>query len=292
MDKKHNKGIFLIVFVSILLILGVFIRIIFLSSNNFFEYLLYKDPVHSEECIRGEILDRNGNILSLDTPLYGIEVRGDGNVVNTLSDILHVTKDEIREKLDKGVTFFPLSIVPSEDYIDYLKAYITTSGKNDILSFEIKSTRSYPKDGKNSYLGKVISKNKGEGGVEEEFNSYLSSIPENKEGIAYGGDITLTIDSEIQKIVEELYKGEGIILLFNSKDEIVSVMNENDEIIPSLAYSCTKDGEVTFFQNKVDEKYLSPRVELSSLYSLYMENVDEEFILKLKESLKKRGIIN
>lgn len=291
MDKKNNKGIFIIVLVSLLLIVAVIIRVIYLSQSNFFEYLLYKDPHISSECVRGEIVDRNEKILALDTPLYGIEIIKNINkekTIEALTNIMHTTEDDIRKRILDGENFFSFNFIPSDDYLDYIKAYIDTHGVSNTLELRVKNNRKYIGNAKNAFLGTSSSPYTGNGGIEELCNATLRALPKKDESVSKGENITLTIDDEVQKILEDLSDYSSLILILNSKDEIVALQNYDESFpLETIVYEKGK-------KYNINEKYRENSIAISELYYVYIEESDktEELVTRLKEELRKNGIIS
>jgi len=192
-------------------------------------YTRYSDKAKNKHQIeiqlqpkRGDICDRNGNILAMSVPMPSVYADPmcvkdvDGAVLN-LSQILKLDKKELREKLTKDKRFV------------WIKRKISTEEKEKIVALKIQGIefqeepmRFYPKRKIASHmLGFVNIDNDGMEGVELYFNKYLKGAPglrvtekdaRGREVLPWrdketppvdGYKLVLTIDEVIQYIVEE-----------------------------------------------------------------------------------------
>ncbi|MGN1164060.1 MAG: hypothetical protein ACI4S4_04535, partial [Candidatus Ornithospirochaeta sp.] len=126
--------------------------------------------------------------------------------------------------------FFPLFSLYSSPSVEFFSLLITEAGLSQDVTFSEKEVRVYPYQVASSTLGFAPLPSRGEGGVEEMFNSYLRAIPEKGKTMVQGESITLTIDAEIQTILEEVmwemgvdgdaavYSQKGFILAYTGKE--------------------------------------------------------------------------
>ncbi|MDR2842047.1 MAG: transpeptidase family protein [Spirochaetaceae bacterium] len=166
---------------------------------------------------RGQILDRNGRILAIQTRLGNISVWRPGiknleNLARQLSPLLQIPESEIIERIE----------LAHSDFI-YLKKQVDRLTLNEIekllktgiiegVSIEPVMGRIYPEE---KLAGQIIgftgSENTGLAGIEYAYNDELSAkpSPDDPEGIP-GNQIVLTIDTNIQYILEEIAENSRV----------------------------------------------------------------------------------
>ncbi len=195
---------------------GVIARYAFLASRED-----SSQPIKDVRIERGRILDRNGIVLAVDSPLYNISVwkpetdkEDFPKEASRLSAILGIPSEEILAKWSSG----------SADFF-YIKKRVTPSIARAVQ--EIKSTgaftgvtveqipgRLYPEGRLASHLlGFVGDENHGLAGVENKYDEVLSAPPpgispgvttENRTEVLRGKDVVLTIDANLQFVLEEV----------------------------------------------------------------------------------------
>jgi len=187
---------------------------------------------------RGQIYDRQGHLLAGNKTVYevGINLRDMKNpetIALTLSVVLGMDHDTVLEMLNnppEGMIYMVVKdYVPSDKAQELQKlkrelyAKYTKAGDASLAGLDFKAhlMRSYPeKTLAANVLGFVTLENRGYFGVEEKYNDLLSGVPvtvwvpedPNRAGelpkVPKGADLILTIDREIQAMVEEeLEKG-------------------------------------------------------------------------------------
>lgn len=166
----------------------------------------YKRPIF----LRGDIRDRNGNLLVLDVLTY--ELYNKANNIKVIPE----------EKITKLISLLKIN---SGDLKKKLNQKINTkicSGINEATARKIKQqdfdfvytypvvTRKYPHKKMAAHiLGFVNSDHKGQHGVEYFHENLITKLPENNsKSIPFpkGTDIVLTIDSALQEYAEEELK--------------------------------------------------------------------------------------
>lgn len=171
---------------------------------------------------RGNIYDRNGVLLAYSVPANSILIhpsifKGDEDMIYTLSKVGGISLSELKSKLEKGRNFYlkrQLTEIPDE-----------VRGVPGVSILE-DSKRQYPhKKSASHILGYVDADGNGKGGIE----NYENEILNGKEGLAFitidaagrgiptypqgsirpiqGSDILLTIDIQIQNMVEKALIG-------------------------------------------------------------------------------------
>lgn len=218
---------------------------------------------------RGNIYDRNGHLLAGNKTVYEIgvnlgEIRNAHTIALSLSVSLGLDYDEIYNNLTnppEGLLYLPLArnveygiandLIDSQEQLalDYTQlGDASLSG----LEFRPQLTRTYPEHSlASNSIGFVARNGRGYFGVEEKYNDLLAGVPitvwvpenpnraEELPEAPRGADLILTIDREIQAMVEEV--------LLNSLEEtgavsgtIIVINPRNGEIL-ALASTPTMD---------------------------------------------------
>ena len=213
----------------------------------------YKDPIVSTTNIRGTIYDRNGRILAIQAPDYGFTVIAEKDKIQQISSFLSDYSDydaiEIASLLERGETFIPLSSSISNPQKDMINLRIKEESLSGFIEFSEKETRHYPYDIASSILGYASTPTKGNGGIEEMFNDSLKAMGEIGKTTVHGSSITLTLDSEIQAILEEVKREMEIdedIAIISNKGFIVAYDGKVDEeILNNLVRFITPPSSIT-----------------------------------------------
>lgn len=186
---------------------------------------------------RGNIYDSTGKnalAISYDTDKVYInptDIKTDSDkeiVIQGLSSILEIDSSELRAKLDENSKRFLVASDVEKETINKLESWKNNLKITTGISIESSTSRSYPYGSlASTVLGFVGSDNQGLYGIEYSWNSFLSGtagksvslkdasqseiVNSEQTYIAAenGYDLTLTIDSNIQSIVEK-YLAEAV----------------------------------------------------------------------------------
>ena len=208
-----------------LLILGKYFYVMVLKndSGNI-------DP--AIEINRGPILDRNGNVLAIQTNLYQVsamkkelnkikDTPAYDSTVAGLAEALDMKEDEIRELFKKD-GFISIKRKISSVEADRVNALIDEE-KIQKIRVDKDSGRNYPcKELASHLIGYVGADGVGKDGIECTMDRYLSPRDSRDiiSGSVYGGQVFLTIDKNIQGFAQlvsqdiaDTYRPEGIITI-------------------------------------------------------------------------------
>jgi stage V sporulation protein D (sporulation-specific penicillin-binding protein) len=233
---KRMKNRLLIVFVCVIAVFAVLVcRVIYLGvvrGDEYQEEVLQQKTYDSLDIPyeRGEIVDRNGNVLATSEKVYNL-VLEPKNILRT-EDGKEATKEAL-------ITYFGMSSEDFDSYMQYtdsfyniamkglsytdVKAfedYCDTKDGADVtgVRFEEEYKRKYPNGSLACHLlGYTVSGNVGQGGIEGYYNSYLNGVNGKTYGYlttdntvesvtvpaVNGYTVVSTIDLNIQKIIEE-----------------------------------------------------------------------------------------
>lgn len=194
----------------------------------------YKSP--GIEIERGPILDRNGNILAIQTNLFKIsaimrDLRNPQKTAECLAGILELDYSEIMEKFESGRNYI---LIQTVDMVtaDKIREAIRENGLRGI-SISPAYGRNYPEKDLASHLIGFVgvrdesladTENRGLAGMELQMDDWLyprNQKPLTSEDKVYGNKVYLTIDLNIQRfahqasldIVEKFGADDGVITL-------------------------------------------------------------------------------
>jgi len=255
--KVNRRRIYFLFILFLMAFLLIIYRLVSIQYLNAAEYKSYAEFQHTGQFVltakRGEILDRNGIELAISlnertvyaNPKLIVDSEYESKV---LSEILEIDVEKIKEKLDnKNLGFV------------YIQRKISAEKAEKILEHNLpgiyvqnEAKRYYPlNDIAASVIGFTGIDNNGLAGIELQYEKVLRGIditvtaekdvfgniiPEEnndyKEPID-GKDVVLTIDSQIQFIVEQKLK--EIVSEYNAIRAISIVMNPRNGEVYSIA---------------------------------------------------------
>lgn len=233
-NKLSGKKIILILITFLLFIIALIIRIAYLQfiDGDRLQTLATSQQTLTEtiSAKRGNIYSSNGKALAIsyDSDKIYLDpslIKDKNNIAviaQGLSTILELDYNEIYEKISSSSNTFLVASEVEQSKVDELKEWKSDLDFATGISFEDSSSRSYPyKTLASTVLGFVGTDNQGLAGIESSWDSFLSGTAgksvslkdatqseianSNQTYIAAenGYDITLTIDSYIQSIVEK-----------------------------------------------------------------------------------------
>ncbi|MFW6368276.1 MAG: penicillin-binding protein [Spirochaetota bacterium] len=186
---------------------------------------------------RGAILDRNGEILAIQTRLHTVSawlphVTNPEESADLLAEILDLPESQILDRLtgSRNYVYIQRLVSPrASDAIERLK----DEGELEGISLEPSSGRTYPSGSLASHvIGHVGIDNRGLDGLEYSYDSLLSPEDGRVRGdTLYGNQLVLTIDANIQAVTDRLSRetyerenAESVMLLAMDADngEILS----------------------------------------------------------------------
>ncbi len=284
MENKGNKGsTFILLLLFVVLALGAVIRLVSLYSTGSGKYT---DPVVSTKNVRGSVYDRHGSLLAFDTTREGFLLLSGEKGQECASFISRFTSLDgvsVTAAIEDGVTFFPVSDALRDEASEALLSSSLTS----VLTLTTRTTRVSPYSSMNDIIGKAVNRRKGEGGIEEAFNSYLSVSPSLYKSTVYGEDLVLTIDINYEEILTSTLSDagySGTAALLNRKGEIIAWYGGvTDKLLSNICYSHSTREQTVLFSR---EEYISTEdcIPFSSLY-LYLSGSDEEAVSALRREL-------
>ncbi len=255
-NRKRIYFLFILFLMAFSLIIYRLVSIQYLNASEYKSYAEYQQT--GEFTIiskRGEILDRNGMELAISlnertiyaNPKLVIKSEYESEI---LAEILEMDEGEIKEKLDdKDLGFV------------YIKRKVSTEKAEEISEHNLpgiyiqdESTRYYPlNDIAASVVGFTGIDNNGLSGIELQYEKVLRGVDvkvtaekdvfgniipigdDQYSGPINGKDVVLTIDTQVQYVVQQ--KLEELVTEYNALRAISIVMNpKNGEIYAMASY--------------------------------------------------------
>ncbi len=155
---------------------------------------------------RGAIFDRNDNILAMQIKRWNVGLRlidthKPQEVITQLSQTLSIPQARLTQQLQDPVKYVQIKRRISKAEHDVIKA-LQAEGKLKGVQLHPVSWREYPgKDSIAGAIGYYGSTQKGLDGIEYTYDAYLQPAQN-----AVGASVHLTIDSILQKSIEEIIK--------------------------------------------------------------------------------------
>jgi len=209
MGRSQNKTIYRLFLVATLTAIAILaFRLLFVIMTST-KIKKYQDPIVSKEVVRGTIYDRNGRILAIETPYYSVyfhlsKISDLNKTATLLSPALEMSVPDILKEASKYSTYALIKKQVDESNIPAIKEIIAKNGLSQAVSMEKHTGRTYPASFHASQLvGFVDDQNNGLEGIEYTQNGMLEPQPAiGTDKPTYGTDVTLTLDIDIQYLVD------------------------------------------------------------------------------------------
>ncbi len=287
MENKGNKsGSFILLLLFVILAAAAVIHSISLRADRSGGY---SDPEVSSKNVRGTVYDRHGTLVAFDTVAYGFIILDEDRAQMAASEIApftDLTPLEITSAFDRGTTFFPLSDQGMEKR-EEAGEYLLHNNLIGTVMLTGRRERSCPYSSLSSIIGTSDAINRGKDGIEELFNSYLSSTPTLYTDAVYGEDLVLTIDRNYQEILSSALKEAGYTddaAILNRRGEIIAWYGKvTEELLRNICYShSTKEATVLF--DREDYIFTEECEEVSSFH-LWLSSPDEKALSSIRRAL-------
>ena len=242
-NLMHYKKLRVTLIVVILILLLLIVRIGFLQfvQGNYLKELAYNQQTINQIISpkRGNIYDSTGKALAISAQVDTITINPNKLVKNSndetkefkekiaksLSEILELNYDEVLEKVNSSSQVETIAKKVEQEKVDTLKKWMEDNKISVGINIDEDTKRYYPYNTvASNVIGFCGSDNQGLSGVESKWDSILTGTPgkivsskgSNQEEIPNaeetyisaenGSDLTLTIDLNIQTIIEKYLK--------------------------------------------------------------------------------------
>ncbi|MFA6783875.1 MAG: penicillin-binding protein 2 [Sphaerochaeta sp.] len=216
----------------------------------------YDDPVVSPQVIRGTIYDRNGKILAIQTPYWGVYFHlnaiDDLQLVSeVVSPYVGMSPDQIQAQAANYTTYAQIKRKINDDQVEPLRLALQRTKLQNQVSIQKSMGRSYPALFHASQtIGFTNTDNEGLEGIEYTQQDLLSPYPQvGTDEPTYGQDITLTLDIDIQylldlqlqHIADEHNPDYGIALVLDANNADILGMSSYPWYDPNSLFRSTEE---------------------------------------------------
>lgn len=207
-STKKNRFFSLTLKIITALFIIIIARLFFLMIVSSDKSKEYDDPNVASAVVRGNILDTNDKILAIEVPYYSCSLRVDKisnleEIAQLISPYLDMEESEIVEIANRYQLQALIKDRIDDDKVEPLQNKIKELNLQNIVKVEKKEGRDYPYTFHAAQsIGFVGSDNEGLEGIEYTMNDYLSPSPQLNEEITYGDAVKLTLDMDIQYLVD------------------------------------------------------------------------------------------
>ena len=197
-------AVLILIGIVILVIIWRYISLMLLTPD------IQQNPARRAAVERGPLLDRNGRILAIQTELYSVtswkpEIEDSNQIIDTLWPVIGMDTASIATILSRQTSFNYIKRKVTQRESDRVRELIE-AGELPGIHLQREFNRTYPEEKLASHiLGIVGVDNQGLEGLELVFNGVLSpEVDKSAHDVVYGSQIFLTIDINIQYMVEKI----------------------------------------------------------------------------------------
>ncbi len=210
MDTSPNRSYYrFFLALTLLLLLILLIRIGFVIHSQSPQRKTYENPLISKEVVRGTLYDRNGKILAIQTPYWGVffhlTMIDDLPLVSeVVAPFVMMSPSQIQEQAGRYTTYAMIKKKIDPSQVSALQAELERTGLTKQVSVIKSMGRDYPASFHASQtIGFTNIDNEGSEGVELSQEAFLNPYPLiGTDEVTYGEDITLTLDIDIQYLLD------------------------------------------------------------------------------------------
>lgn len=194
--------------VTVVVAVVIIIRIIWLMGTPNQQETAYTNPPVAQRVIRGSIVDRHGTLIAVEVPYYSCalilsEIEDLAATAAVLGPIIDRSSDSIVTQAQQRVSYYlakrRLSDAEHEQLIEMI-----AQGALKGVRIEKRYGRNYPQHYHGAQvIGFTNTENRGIEGLELALEQFLLPYPELNEQVTRGADIELTIDMNLQYLLDE-----------------------------------------------------------------------------------------
>ncbi|MBK5199957.1 MAG: penicillin-binding protein 2 [Spirochaetaceae bacterium] len=207
-STKTNRFFNLTLKIITLLFIIIVLRVLYLTIFNKNNTKDYNDPLVAARVVRGDIVDTNDKILAIEIPYYSCSLRVDKiddlqKIANICAPFLNMNVDSIVEKASQYKYQALIKKRINDDNVSSFIDKVKSLNLENIIKIEKKTGRDYIQSFHASQtIGFVGDDNIGLEGIEYTLNNYLSPSPELNKEVTYGDTVQLTLDMNIQYLLD------------------------------------------------------------------------------------------
>lgn len=210
MDTSPNRSYYrFFLSLTLLLLLILLMRIGFVIYSQGPQRKTYQNPLVSKEVVRGTLYDRNGKILAIQTPYWGVffhltMIEDLTLVSEVVAPFVGMSPTQIQEQAAAYTTYAQIRKKIDPSLVAPLLSELTRTNLTKQVSVVKSMGRDYPATFHASQtIGFTNIDNEGSEGVELTQEAFLNPYPAlGTDEPTFGEDITLTLDIDIQYLLD------------------------------------------------------------------------------------------
>ncbi|MBE6728226.1 MAG: PASTA domain-containing protein [Ruminococcaceae bacterium] len=295
---KMTKRIFWIMVALIVAFTGVSgarLAYIMIIKGDFYQSKASEQQLYDSliTAPRGDIFDKNGNVLATSAPAWTIYLTPNGinkmsdsteakkiraTIAQGLSEILELDYDDVYKKTEKNNYYVTLKKKVDKETTDKVREFISENKDIEVTKYigiDETTKRFYPNDSlASTIIGFVGDDNQGLAGIESYYDNKLTGMAgrvvaaknaagtdmpftyQQVEEAVQGNSLVLTIDSYIQYVCEK-YLDEAIDEYLVAERGAIVVMDVNTGAILANAVSGDFDPNSPFTLSEIDNAKLA-----------------------------------
>ncbi|MDY4610302.1 MAG: penicillin-binding protein 2 [Sphaerochaetaceae bacterium] len=183
-------------------------RVVYIVMTEDQQRRVYQNPEIASQVVRGTIYDRNGRIFAMETPYWScaflLKNIPDLQIAAELvSPYTGLAPQQVLSICGNYSTYAMIQRKLDDDQVEPLRQAIRKAKLGEGIIIEKKYGRSYPATFHGvQTVGFTNVDNRGIEGIELAYDQELSPYPRLGENVSYGDDIYLTIDLDIQYLLD------------------------------------------------------------------------------------------
>ena len=196
--SKGNISTFMLT-IALLVILVLVAVLAELMISNGVRTGKYNNPNVATHVVRGTIYDRNGRALALEVPKTSVHVRKDSENIETIAQIISIHSDITPGDIIRAISASDEELVKVASNLDAAEASLLAADleKGNISADEVALRKDYVRTYPAAFhAAQLISE------TEKVFDKTLSPAPGFGESTTYGNDVYLTLDLDIQYLLD------------------------------------------------------------------------------------------
>ena len=244
---------------------------------------------------RGSIYDTNGKALAISAAVDTVSVnpskidsKDKEKIAKALSDIFELNYDETLSKLNNNSSIVTIAKKVEHDKVTTLKTWMSDNNISSGINIDEDTKRYYPYDSLASHVIGFMGTDKGLYGIESRWDSTLTGVPGkivttadvnhseiSSDASQYvevenGSDLYLTIDVNIQSIVEK-YLEKGVSKAKASAGSAIAMDPDTGDILAMATYPYYNLNDPFTLTSTYDTSTMTNEEKNNALYEMWSD---------------------
>lgn len=183
-------------------------RVVYIIMTEDQQRKVYQNPEIASQVVRGTIYDRNGRIFAMETPYWSCafllkNIPDPQLAAELVAPYTGLTPQQVLSICENYSTYALIQRRLDDDMVEPLRQAIQKAKLGEGIIIEKKYGRTYPGSFHGvQTVGFTNIDNRGIEGIELAYEQELSPYPRLGESVSYGDDVYLTLDLDIQYLLD------------------------------------------------------------------------------------------